>query len=152
MSQAFAFDKSIPIPTTTVRQGVNITLLKAMSPGDSKWWPVADQKKATRFYRVAKRLGVPIVIRKVDENDPKGAGVRMWRVDGEGKGADPIAAAAAAAAPKTRKAPAKKAAKVAKKKAPKTTKKPAKKTAKGSRSKHPLRRATDRLEADFPSA
>jgi len=33
-----------------------------------------------RFYRVAKKLGIKILIRKVGAEDPQGPGVRMWRI------------------------------------------------------------------------
>jgi hypothetical protein len=90
------FDSDVPVPTTTVRLGSNIELLKGMTVGQSKWWPLEDMKKATRFYRVAKKLKLGIMVRKVDAEDPRGEGVRMWRIDKTET--DPIAAAAAAAA------------------------------------------------------
>lgn len=124
----YEFDKAVPIPTAVERVGVNIELLRAMQPGESKWWSVEDAKKASRFYRVAKKLNIPIVIRKVGANDPRGPGMRMWRNEGGAAPVDPIAAAAEAAAKK-----------VAKKPLPKTSfkeskaaKKPAKKAAKVS--------------------
>lgn len=131
MSPVFTFDKAVPIPTTTVRQGVNIDMLKSMDIGDSKWWPVGDEKKATRFYRVAKKLDIAIVIRKVGEGDPRGAGIRLWRVDPTAKG-DLIAAAEKAAAKKA-VAPKKAAAKVSPKKA----------APKKAAPKKPARRSTD---------
>jgi hypothetical protein len=75
----FEIEKGIPIPPTTVRTGSNINFLKSMVPGDSYFFKKEDVKKATRFYRVAKRLGIGIIIRKFI--DPKkGEGLRMWRV------------------------------------------------------------------------
>jgi hypothetical protein len=95
----YDFDKAVPIPTAVERVGVNIELLKAMEPGDSQWWSEDEAKKAARFYRVAKKLGIPILIRKVGDKDPRGPGVRMWRQEGgEIVVADPIAAAAQKAA------------------------------------------------------
>lgn len=70
-----AIEDGIPIPPATTRQGSNITLLKSMKPGQSVFFGAADVKKATRFYRVAKKIGVPIVIRKVE------GGMRMWRIE-----------------------------------------------------------------------
>jgi hypothetical protein len=108
----YVFDEGVPIPTTTVRQGSNIELLKAMKVGQSYWWPIEEQKKATRFYRVAKKLAIGVIIRKVDASDKKGPGVRMWRVDKEAP--DPIheaaleAARKAAAAVKTASLPPRK--------------------------------------------
>jgi hypothetical protein len=106
----YEFDKAIPIPTSVERVGVNIELLRAMQPGESQWWSEADAKKAARFYRVAKKLGVPIVIRKVGKTDPRGAGVRMWRREGGPAVVpmDPLVAAAEAAARKAKKPAAKK--------------------------------------------
>jgi hypothetical protein len=102
----YDFDKEVPIPTTVERVGVNIEMLKAMEPGDSKWWSEADAKKAARFYRVAKKLGIPILIRKVGAADKRGPGVRMWRNDGGiVVPADPIAQAAEKAARAVKKAP-----------------------------------------------
>jgi len=131
----YEFDKAVPIPTSVERLGVNIEMLRAMQPGESKWWDETEAKKAARFYRVAKKQGIPIVIRKVGKTDPRGPGVRMWR--GEGgppavvNSVDPIAAAAEAAErtakPKRKGGVAKKVAKPAKapkKAAPKTAPKP----------------------------
>jgi hypothetical protein len=102
----YEFDKGIAIPTTTARQGVNMDMLRAMPVGTSKWFSPKEQKRATRFYRVAKKLGITIVIRKVDKTDPRGAGVRMWRVDAK-PALDPIAAAEKAARSKKKAAPKK---------------------------------------------
>jgi len=66
-------EKGIPIPTTTARKGNNVEQLKAMEPGDSVYFDAPIKKKATRFYRVAKRLGIKVVIRV------EGDGMRMWR-------------------------------------------------------------------------
>ena len=141
------FDKDVPIPTSTARSGINIEMLKAMEPGESRWWPVEELPKATRFYRVAKKLDMSIVVRKVGSTDPRGPGVRLWRVTekpARGTVVDPIAAAAAKAAPK-KKAPKKKAPKTAPKKKV-AAKKPVKKSA-PKKPKHPLRRATDPANA-----
>lgn len=104
---AYDFDKGVPVPTAVERVGVNIEMLKAMEPGESKWWSEEEAKKAARFYRVAKRLGIPILIRKVGAKDPRGVGVRMWRNDGAATGivvaADPLAQAAERAARRVRK-------------------------------------------------
>jgi hypothetical protein len=70
-------EKGIPIPTTTARKGNNVEQLKAMEPGDSVYFDAPIKKKATRFYRVAKRLGVKVIIRV------EGEGMRMWRVKEE---------------------------------------------------------------------
>jgi len=105
----YDFDKGVAIPNAVERVGVNIEMLKAMEPGESKWWSPDEAKKAARFYRVAKKLGIPIIIRKVGAKDPRGEGVRLWRNDGEiVVAADPLAAAAekaAAAAKPARKLP-----------------------------------------------
>jgi len=109
------FDKEVPIPTSVERVGVNIELLRAMEVGDSKWWSEEDAGKAARFYRVAKKLGIKVLIRKVGKADPRGAGTRMWRLEGGPAAvapADPLAAAAAAA---TRAVKPKRVVKVAKK-------------------------------------
>ena len=68
-------EDGVPIPETTTRQGSNITFLKSMKPGQSTLFKGNDTKKAARFYRVAKKLGIPIEIHKVAE------GLRMWRVE-----------------------------------------------------------------------
>jgi hypothetical protein len=70
---ALKIDKGVPIPTSTVRQGVNVSFLKSMEPGDSVFFDKDNIKKATRFYRVAKRLEIKIIIRR------EGDGMRMWR-------------------------------------------------------------------------
>lgn len=127
----YDFDKGIPVPTTVERVGVNIELLKAMPVGESKWWPEDETKRAARFYRVAKKLGIGILIRKVGSSDPRGPGVRMWRTtEGPAPVGDPLLAAAERAT-KAAKRPAKgggskapkktapKAAKAVKKAAPK---------------------------------
>jgi hypothetical protein len=91
-TQGHEFDKGIDIPATSARTGVNVDLLRAMPVGTSKWFSPKEVKKATRFYRVAKKLGMTILIRKVTKEDPRGAGVRMWRTEGR-VALDPIAAA-----------------------------------------------------------
>ena len=78
--KALTVEKGVPIPPVLVKQGANIALLTGMEVGDSVWWDLAEAKRAMRFYRVAKKLGLKILIRKVDENDPQGPGVRMWRM------------------------------------------------------------------------
>jgi hypothetical protein len=80
---AVKIDKRIPIPPPKQREGRNVAVLRAMKPGDSVWWPPEQGKFALRFYRVAVRIGVKILIRKVDETDPNGEGVRMWLLDNE---------------------------------------------------------------------
>ena len=100
MTNQYEFDKGVDIPATSARQGVNIDLLRAMPVGTSKWFGAKEVKKATRFYRVAKKLGITIVIRKVTKEDPRGAGVRMWRTEGR-VAVDPIAAAEKRAARKS---------------------------------------------------
>lgn len=84
---SYEFDKGVPIPTEIVRPGVNMEMLKAMEVGESKHWPAAEAKKAARFYRVAKKLGIPILIRKVGKEDARGPGIRLWKVDPEAKAA-----------------------------------------------------------------
>jgi hypothetical protein len=79
MSINLQIEHGIPIPTATVRQGGNVTLLKQMSVGDSIYFEPKIAKKATRFYRVAKKLGYKIVIRRDEQG-----GMRLWRVTGEG--------------------------------------------------------------------
>src|SRR5271166_6529975 len=79
MGAQYQIEDGVPIPETTTRQGSNIVLLKSMKPGQSVFFGGADMKKATRFYRVAKKLGIPIEVHKVEE---KGVvGQRMWRVE-----------------------------------------------------------------------
>jgi hypothetical protein len=120
MTTQYEFDKGVDIPTASSRTGVNVDLLRAMPAGTSKWFSTKEVKRATRFYRVAKKLGIVILIRKVGKEDPRGAGVRMWRTDATRDAAhDPIAAAERKAV----KRPAKKA---AKKPVPKAKKKAAK--------------------------
>ena len=70
-------EKGIPIPATTARKGNNIELLRSMAPGDSVFFDAPIIKKATRFYRVAKHLGVKVLIRR------EGTGMRMWRMADE---------------------------------------------------------------------
>jgi hypothetical protein len=67
-------EKGIPIPSTKERKGENVELLRSMKPGDSVFFDAPIIKKATRFYRVAKKLGVAVVIRR------EGAGMRLWLV------------------------------------------------------------------------
>jgi hypothetical protein len=109
------FDDNVALPTSTVRQGSNIEMLKQMKIGQSKWWPLDDMKKATRFYRVAKKLGLGIAVRKVDDTDARGEGVRLFRIDKE---EDPIAAAAREAAAAVQPKAVKKVAKLPVKKMP----------------------------------
>lgn len=68
----FKIEKGIPLPETTQRTGHNIQLLNDMQPGDSVY--IADAERAARFYRVAKKLGILIAIRR------EGKGARMWRL------------------------------------------------------------------------
>jgi hypothetical protein len=75
-----AVEKNVPIPPVVTKQGVNVVMLAEMEPGDSRWWSSDDAKRTMRFYRVAKKLGIKILIRKVGSEDPQGPGVRMWRV------------------------------------------------------------------------
>ena len=49
----YEFDKAVPIPTSVERLGVNIEMLRAMQPGESKWWDETEAKKAAR--RVIRR-------------------------------------------------------------------------------------------------
>jgi len=70
-------EDGIPIPETTARQGKNIAFLKQMKPGQSTFFGPGDMKMANRFYRVAKKQGISIVIKKVE------GGMRMWRVASE---------------------------------------------------------------------
>jgi len=72
-------EKGIPIPSTKERKGENVELLRSMKPGDSVFFDAPIIKKATRFYRVAKKLGVAVVIRR------EGAGMRLWLVGEKGK-------------------------------------------------------------------
>lgn len=71
----FKIEKGIPMPPATLRQGSNIQLLRTMEPGESVFFDAPIVAKAVRFYRVAKKLGVTIAIRKESE------GVRMWKLD-----------------------------------------------------------------------
>lgn len=74
----------IPIPTAhPPKTGRNIEFLRAMSPGDSAHWPLGEEEKALRFYRVAKKIRARVMIRKVGEEDPDGPGTRMWRLADE---------------------------------------------------------------------
>ena len=120
MKSSYEFEKGVEIPAAAARSGVNIDLLRAMPVGVSIWFSTKDAKKVTRFYRVAKKLGVTILIRKVGREDPKGSGVRMWKMAGSKKALDPIAAAERAARPARAKA---------KKRKPKTPAKPPRKVA-----------------------
>lgn len=65
-------EDGIPIPTQTARKGTNIEQLRAMKVGQSVFFDAPIAKRATRFYRVAKKLGAKIVIRK------DGDGQRLW--------------------------------------------------------------------------
>jgi hypothetical protein len=81
-------ERDVPIPALTTRQGQNILLLKSMKVGDSVYFDAPIKAKAVRFYRVAKKLGVRVIIRKDRE------GMRMWRVDdnaGEDIGSEALA-------------------------------------------------------------
>lgn len=76
----------IPIPTALPpKSGKNMDLLRSMKPGDSIHWQLKDEERAGRFYRVAKRMGIRIMIRRVNGDDPEGVGVRMWRLPDEGE-------------------------------------------------------------------
>lgn len=77
----------VPIPEGQERSGSNMELLRKMDIGDSVFFDAPIAKNATRFYRVAKKLGIHILIRK------EGAGQRMWRVapNGEAKEKKPAA-------------------------------------------------------------
>jgi hypothetical protein len=66
-------EKGVPLPAPTARQGSNIALLKSMQVGDSVFFDDPVATKAQRFYRVAQKLGIKIVIRNVD------GGKRLWR-------------------------------------------------------------------------
>jgi len=67
-------EKGIPIPSTKERKGENVELLRSMKPGDSVFFDAPIVKKATRFYRVAKKLNVNVIIRR------EGLGMRLWLV------------------------------------------------------------------------
>jgi hypothetical protein len=73
-------EKNIPLPQPTARQGSNIALLKSMQPGDSVFFDDPIATKAQRFYRVAQKLGISIVIRNVKD------GKRMWRLPDKNNG------------------------------------------------------------------
>jgi hypothetical protein len=142
MKILYDFEKGIEVPAAAARSGVNIDLLRAMPVGVSIWFSTKDAKKVTRFYRVAKKLGVTILIRKVGREDPKGTGVRMWKMaNGGKKSLDPIAAAERAARPVRAKA---------KKRKPKTPAKPPRKVAKvagnGAAPKRKAKRRTRKVK------
>lgn len=93
-------EKGVPIPATTARSGDNMDLLRSMEVGDSVYFDAPIAHKATRFYRVAKKLNVSVLIRK------DGEGMRLWRTAGSEAArvkVDPVAKAKPVA-----KAPAKK--------------------------------------------
>ena len=66
--------KNVPVPPVTQRVGHNKALLMQMKPGDSVYFDAPIASHALRFYRVAKKMGIKIVIRK------DAGGMRMWRV------------------------------------------------------------------------
>ena len=72
-------EKGIPIPSTKERKGENVELLRSMKPGESVFFDAPIVKKATRFYRVAKKLNVNVIIRR------EGSGMRLWLVGGKEK-------------------------------------------------------------------
>lgn len=108
-------EKDIPIPSTKERKGENVELLRMMKPGDSVFFDAPIIKKATRFYRVAKKLGVAVIIRR------EGLGMRMWLVGKKGETAKTTAPKVAKKSAPVVAAKVKKAKKVA------APKKPAKK-------------------------
>jgi hypothetical protein len=129
-------EKGIPIPSTKERKGENVELLRSMKPGDSVFFDAPIIKKATRFYRVAKKLGVAVVIRR------EGAGMRLWLVGNKTKEVAPSTTPTTkkgkavvvkkAAAKKVAKKPVKKVKSIA---APSYEEHEAKKKAKASRDK-----------------
>jgi len=96
MSIIFTIEKGVPVPPVTTRQGHNIALLKAMQPGDSVYFDAPIAKHAPRFYRVAKRLGIKIMVRK------DAAGMRLWRLDDEVKTDAQVILRRVSAAPKNK--------------------------------------------------
>lgn len=70
----FTVEQNVPIPPVAARQGHNIALLKALQPGESIYFDAPIAKRATRFYRVAKKLNIQVMIRK-DQG-----GMRLWRL------------------------------------------------------------------------
>jgi hypothetical protein len=70
-------EHNVPIPPPVTRVGGNIRLLQSMKPGDSVFFDAPVAGKAVRFYRVAKSLGVTILLRK------ERGGVRLWLVSNE---------------------------------------------------------------------
>jgi hypothetical protein len=70
-------EHGVPIPPVATRQGANIRLLQSMKPGDSVFFDKPIEYKAVRLYRVAKKTGIKIVIRK------EAHGMRVWRVSGD---------------------------------------------------------------------
>lgn len=80
VKKAASVEKGVPIPPIVTKPGANVSLLSEMEPGDSRWWPLTDAKRVMRFYRVAKKMNIKILMRKVGEDDPQGPGVRMWRI------------------------------------------------------------------------
>jgi hypothetical protein len=70
-------EHGVPIPPISTRQGNNIRLLQAMKPGDSVFFDKPIEKKAVRLYRVAKKMGIKIAIRK------EAGGSRVWRMSGD---------------------------------------------------------------------
>lgn len=106
--------KNVPMPEPTARVGVNMQLLQSMDEGDSVFFDSPIAKKASRFYRVATKLGYTIALRK--EKD----GIAMWVVK-KPKGAKTIATNGSGA--HIEPAPVKKAAKKAPAKKPAAKKK-----------------------------
>ena len=131
----YEFDKAVPIPTSVERIGVNIELLRAMAPGESKWWSERRCQEGGTVLPGGEEAGHPDPHPQGERQRPawcRGADVagrrrspRWWLQR------DPLAQAADAAArtakPKRKGGVAKKAAKPAKapkKAAPKTAPKP----------------------------
>jgi hypothetical protein len=65
-------EKGVPVPPVAVRVGGNEKLLQEMEIGDSVFFDKPIAARATRLYRVAKRMGLKIVLRK----EPHGT--RVW--------------------------------------------------------------------------
>jgi len=78
--RSLQIQKDVPIPKKNARLGSNMAVLDSMVDGESIWWPLEEEKKVLRFYRVAKRMNTKVTICRVGERDPNGPGVRMWRV------------------------------------------------------------------------
>ena len=121
----FTIEKGIPVPTTTARKGNNIELLNTMEPGDSVFFDAPIKKKATRFYRTAKHLGIKVIIRK------DGEGMRMWKLGAATAAVTVVKAVIKVAPVESKKAKAKKAKPVVKQ----AVEKVGSKTAKAARDK-----------------